>query len=73
MAFDGCQKALDDPRVDVVSLDNEMATRIAVDHLAALGHRRIVYVTVPALIVSRVARLAGFSIVQPPYCVAIAS
>jgi DNA-binding LacI/PurR family transcriptional regulator len=60
VAFDGHQKALDDPRVHVVSLDNEMATEIAVDHLVALGHSRIVYVTAPALIVSRVARLAGF-------------
>jgi DNA-binding LacI/PurR family transcriptional regulator len=60
VAFDGHQQALDDPHVDVVSLDNELATQIAVDHLVALGHRRIVYVTAPALIVSRVARLAGF-------------
>ena len=60
VAFDGQQKALDNLRVDVVSLNNYLATQLAVDHLVSLGHSRLVYVTAPALIVSRVERLAGF-------------
>jgi DNA-binding LacI/PurR family transcriptional regulator len=60
VAFDGQQKVLEDPGVDVVSLDNNLATQMAVDHLVSLGHSRIVYVTAPKLVVSRVERLKGF-------------
>jgi DNA-binding LacI/PurR family transcriptional regulator len=46
--------------VDVVSIDNAMATAIAVDHLVGLGHERITYVTAPGQTAARAARLHGF-------------
>ncbi|MFT3960684.1 LacI family DNA-binding transcriptional regulator [Propionivibrio sp.] len=46
--------------IDVVSIDNVLATSIAVDHLVSLGHRRIAYVTPTRLSASRRARLQGF-------------
>ncbi len=46
--------------VDVVSIDNSMATAIAVDHLVSLGHERITYVTAPGQTAARAARLHGF-------------
>jgi DNA-binding LacI/PurR family transcriptional regulator len=36
-----------EPPVDLVTLDNRGAARLAVDHLAQLGHRRIAFVTGP--------------------------
>ena len=48
------------PGVDVVSIDNIMATTTAVDHLVALGHRTIAYVTPSRLSASRKARLKGY-------------
>ncbi|MDR1934258.1 MAG: LacI family transcriptional regulator, partial [Candidatus Accumulibacter sp.] len=47
--------------VDVVSIDNCRATSMAVDHLAALGHRRIAYVTATPLSANRAARLDGYT------------
>jgi len=46
--------------IDVVSIDNVLATSVAVDHLVSLGHRRIAYVTPTRLSASRRARLQGF-------------
>jgi DNA-binding LacI/PurR family transcriptional regulator len=46
--------------VDMVSLDNRLATAMAVDHLVALGHRSIAYVTTPVLSANRIARRAGY-------------
>ena len=46
--------------VDVVSIDNSQATSMAVDHLAALGHRSIAYVTSKPFSANRVARMSGY-------------
>lgn len=59
VAFEG-DAAAAVPGIHVVSVDNAMATTLAVDHLVTLGHRRIVYVTGPAQTAARVARLKGF-------------
>ncbi len=48
------------PGVDVVSIDNTLATSMAVDHLVSLGHRSIAYVTPPRFSASRTERLRGF-------------
>lgn len=45
--------------VDVVSIDNFRVAAMAVDHLVALGHRRIAYVTATPLSANRAARLEG--------------
>ena len=47
--------------VDVVTIDNALATSMAVDHLVALGHRAIAYVTPPPLSASRIARMHGYA------------
>lgn len=46
--------------VDIVTIDNQEAIGMAVDHLVALGHRSIVYATALPLSPSRQARLAGY-------------
>ena len=45
--------------MDYVSLDNHRAGAMAAEHLLALGHRKLVYVSAPVRSVSRVARLDG--------------
>jgi DNA-binding LacI/PurR family transcriptional regulator len=45
--------------MDYVSLDNERAGAIAAQHLLALGHRHIAYVSAPLHSVSRLARMKG--------------
>ncbi len=47
-------------RVDVVSMNNRLATEKAVDHLVSLGHKSIAYVTATPLTPHRVLRLQGF-------------
>lgn len=47
--------------VDIVSMDNAAAGELAVDHLVALGHRRIAYVNAPGQASSRRRRQQGFS------------
>lgn len=48
--------------VDTVTLDNEAATRLAIDHLVSLGHRDIGYVSATVSIPSRKARLRGYEL-----------
>lgn len=45
--------------IDIVSLDNRRAGALAAEHLLALGHRRIVFVSAPLRSVNRTARLEG--------------
>jgi len=59
VAFEG-DAAAAKPGIHIVSVDNVMATTLAVDHLVVRGHRRITYVTGPAQTAARVARLKGF-------------
>ena len=59
VAFEG-DAAAAKPGIHVITVDNVMATTLAVDHLGARGHRRITYVTGPAQTAARVARLKGF-------------
>lgn len=59
VAFEG-DAAAAKPGIHVVTVDNLMATTLAVDHLVAQGHHRITYVTGPAQTAARVARLKGF-------------
>ena len=58
--FDLRASDLNIPGVDVVSIDNALATSVAVDHLVSLGHRSIAYVTPPRFSASRKERLRGF-------------
>jgi DNA-binding LacI/PurR family transcriptional regulator len=44
---------------DLVSVDNELAGAMAVDHLTSLGHRHIAFVNAPAQSVNRLARQEG--------------
>lgn len=46
---------------DMVSIDNELATSMAVDHLAALGHKTIAYVTTQLLSANRISRKNGYA------------
>lgn len=58
VSFD--RTALQEPlTMDYVSLDNFRAGAMAAEHLIALGHRHIVYVSAPLRAVSRTARLEG--------------
>jgi DNA-binding LacI/PurR family transcriptional regulator len=43
-----------------IQIDQRKGTRLAVDHLASLGHRRIAHVTGPTGVPTRAERLAGF-------------
>jgi DNA-binding LacI/PurR family transcriptional regulator len=43
-----------------VQIDQRAGTRLAVDHLAGLGHRRIAHITGPTGVPTRAERLAGF-------------
>ncbi len=47
-------------RVDVVSMNNRLATEKAVDHLVSLGHKSMAYVTATPMTPHRVLRLQGF-------------
>ena len=46
-------------RRDFVSVDNHLAAAMAIDHLLALGHRHIGFVSAPVPSVNRLARQAG--------------
>ncbi|MBW3097208.1 LacI family DNA-binding transcriptional regulator [Pseudohoeflea coraliihabitans] len=60
VALDVTLAEIQSERVDVVTIDNMAATRMAVDHLVSLGHRQIAYVNAPNQTLSRSARLEGF-------------
>ena len=46
--------------VDMVSIDNTLATSMAVDHLVSLGHKTIAYITSPLLSANRISRRNGY-------------
>lgn len=58
--FDLRLAELDIANVDVISIDNKLATQIAVDHLAELGHRSIAFITPKPLSLNRQARKEGY-------------
>lgn len=58
VSFDRTAQHADVP-MDYVSLDNQRAGEIAADHLLALGHRHIAYVSAPLRSISRIARMDG--------------
>ncbi len=53
-------RALDGLGLDTIVLDNHLAARLAVDHLVALGHRRIALITGPATVATGAERLSGY-------------
>ena len=59
--FDLRSSELGPDAADVVSIDNALATAMAVDHLVSLGHRKIAYVTPTPLSRNRIARLDGYT------------
>ncbi len=61
VSFDRTSATLsaDAPLMDYVSMDNRRAAALAVEHLVALGHRHITYLSVDPPSMNRVARLQG--------------
>lgn len=57
VAFD---RAIDDPRVDAVTCDNEAGVRALTRHMVDLGHRRIAFLGGPTHVATGSARLAGY-------------
>ena len=60
VAFDRLTQVQDRTIIDSIGIDNEFATRLAVKHLLALGHRRIAFLSGRVRTVSRVDRLNGY-------------
>lgn len=60
VAFDVMSADLAIEGLDVVTIDNIHATRMAVQYLADLGHKKITYVSAPLGTIGRDARLRGF-------------
>ena len=60
VAFDRLTQEQDSTIIDSIGIDNELATRLAVKHLCALGHERIGFLSGRIRTVSRVDRLNGY-------------
>jgi DNA-binding LacI/PurR family transcriptional regulator len=60
VAFDRHTERADRVVADTVGIDNVQASRLAVEHLLALGHRRIGFISGPIRTVSRIHRMAGY-------------
>jgi DNA-binding LacI/PurR family transcriptional regulator len=53
-------RPVSDPRADAVVVDNAGATRIGMDHLIGLGHRRVGFISGPMEVGTGSDRLAGY-------------
>jgi DNA-binding LacI/PurR family transcriptional regulator len=60
MAFDWDSRRADGLHVDSVTIDNMQGAKLATNHLIALGHRRIGFISGPIGTASRINRLAGY-------------
>ncbi len=60
VAFDRQEQSSDVLPIDSVSVDNVRAAQMAAEHLIALGHRRIAFLTGPVRTVNRLRRLDGY-------------
>lgn len=60
VAFDALVADIGIDGVDAVSVDNDLAIRMAADHLVELGHRDIAYATAPLGTIARDARLRAY-------------
>lgn len=60
VAFDRHTRNGDPGAIDSISVDNVRGARLAVDHLLALGHRRVGFLSGPLRTVSRLERLTGY-------------
>ncbi|GAC1385895.1 MAG: LacI family DNA-binding transcriptional regulator [Herpetosiphon sp.] len=60
VAFDREIQSSDLVAIDSITIDNVLAARLATNHLLALGHRRIGFLSGPLGTVSRRDRLAGY-------------
>ncbi len=60
VAFDRQEQSSDVLPIDSVSVDNVRAAQMAAEHLLALGHRRIGFLTGPVRTVNRLKRLEGY-------------
>lgn len=60
MAIDRVRQEADRGTIDSVSIDNFLASRLAIGHLLSLGHRRIGFISGPIQTVNRLERLAGY-------------
>lgn len=61
VAFDRHALHDDNIEIDSICIDNVEAARLATQHLLALGHRRIGFLSGPIRTVSRMDRLAGYT------------
>jgi len=61
VAFDRPTQATDTFAFDSVGVDGVVGGRVATEHLLALGHRRIGFISGPLKTVSRLARLEGYT------------
>lgn len=60
VAFDRQEQSSDVVPIDSISVDNVRAAQIAGEHLIALGHRRIAFLSGPIRTVNRLQRLEGY-------------
>ncbi len=60
VAFDRLTQERDRTIIDSIGIDNVLATRLAVKHLCALGHKRVAFLSGRVRTVSRVDRLNGY-------------
>lgn len=62
VAFERPTQSDDQIQIDSVGIDNCLASRLAIKHLLALGHKRIGFLSGPIRTVSRMDRLSGYQL-----------